>query len=207
MDDRRSDASTQFMDDCRLLGVRGLMKKFSVAMVLMQQNFVPGQKGAGWDLLAADCEIKDFQVRVFSFGDNILDDSFDGSMASSASSLSDAVEAHLDFDENAEARSEWSMNCGDGAMYFQDDSQMEPCCWVPRLVYHQKGSDSVFPLYIPGFQVPNRDEKIMQQFMLNKRLGELSVIIDRHNKTVKRWEDRIAVYNDEVLVGVSIYCE
>lgn len=198
--DNRSDISSHCLDDTQLLGIRVLMRTFSVAFVMRQQNFVPGQKGTGWDLLAADCEVTDFQVRVFSFGDNLLADMDDS--VTSSSTLSDALDVHLDLENSNQTKSEWSITCGEGAMFFQDDSQMIPFCWVPRLVYYQNGSDTVFPLYIPDFVAPDRDDKTMQKYMLTKRLNELSIIIKRHSATIKRWEDRIAVYNDDVLAQV-----
>lgn len=139
-------------DTCEI-GLRARIDQIQLAVFLQQQNFLPGQKGTGWDMIAADFDMTNLQIRATRSKEYTETHLRTSSMDVPVFSLNVSSAESL---ENSVEDASWRIDCGDE---FTPDEEMEPFLWAPRVIYFRHGSDKIFELVdttIAGTVLPAR---------------------------------------------------
>jgi hypothetical protein len=123
------------------IGARARIQSIQLALFLQQQNFSSGKKGTGWDLLAADYDMENLEVRTVSSGDF-----HDGKANESQESVS--IDGPLTLEEDEEERqlmmAGWTLDMDGDDEIDMEDERFQHVLWAPRVVYFRQGSEKVF---------------------------------------------------------------
>jgi hypothetical protein len=112
---------------------------------------------------------------------------------------------------------DWTMHCSVSDDITNGYEKMDPFLWAPKVIYFQHGSNSVFEFIDPEtgesrFQERGMtffmdfimvDVNMMQITLLQRRLSEIDAEIKSDQERIKHWEERIAIFADNVLRQVK----
>jgi hypothetical protein len=193
--------------------VRGIIDDIKATIFLQQENFISGRKGANWEIMAADFDITGLTLRTvrrghfeFNENDDFEEDVHRQKLKTLSELHNDSKEPNWLFENELESeklRNDYP-HPNDSISEFENPIEMNPLLWAPKVVYFRHGSHSFFESiddYIETGEsiVPERDVNIMQANLLKERLIELTNEIDRYKSRIKYWQDRIYLFNDELL--------
>ena len=194
------------------IGLRAKMDDVSLALCLQQENFIPGKRGANFKVVGADFDLVQLNVRAVSRGDFTVsdeaqDDDCDKENMDAGSSQNE-LSLVLSDDQNKDMMEgsssfDWVF---DEDFYEEDFYEENEVLYnfleAVKVIYYRHGSNIAAEILDPlsgESKLPERDVSIMQIGLLQKRLQEIESEIQRDKDTIKNWENRISLFQDELL--------
>jgi hypothetical protein len=119
------------------LGLRAKTKSIEFGLGLQQQNFIPGQRGAGWDVIGADFDMVDLEVRTFKS----LYYAESDAKTPLSEYLSPGLRISTEIAQPDEARLDWKMLCNPDDASIDTSEELCDFLWAPKMVYFRHGSE------------------------------------------------------------------
>lgn len=121
------------------IGLRAKVDTIDFALGIQQQNFIPGQRGTGWEVVGADYDMTDLEVRTVRsrFRNDDREDDLDFNVTDNWSGLY--------FDDTAKQKNtitdNWKMKLYSNDDYISIIEELDTFFWLPKLVYFRHGSE------------------------------------------------------------------
>ncbi|KAI3652099.1 hypothetical protein MP228_003402 [Amoeboaphelidium protococcarum] len=170
------------------VGVSGRIGGINSTFSLQQQNFTPGNRGAGWDLISADFDLNSFTACALS--QMYLDQSI-------------APQTIVFVDEVLQDNSDW-LNIDASDAQQSSIIRLYSLLEAPRVIYFRQGQEKQYEFaYALDFQAPDKDVHQIQANLLTQRIEQLKQMIEQDKLNLKQWEQRMTLYFDDNLKARS----